>query len=449
MLDLAPFSAFNKQHALFRPEDKVLLAVSGGRDSVLMLHYFYRSGLTFGIAHCNFSLRGAEADEEEELVSGLARAMDVPFYSTRFETAAYAAEHHISIQMAARELRHQWLDEIRADFGYDSIALAHHRNDTVETILLNLTRGTGIAGMHGIRPKRGRIIRPLLFLDRREIDHIVHSENIPYRDDSSNKSSKYARNKIRLEVIPKLKELNPALEETFEANARRFAELELLLSLEIEKLNRKLFMPTASGEIKIPLAELQKLIPLNTLLYGLFSPYGFTEAVLADLQKSWKGQPGKIFHSATHQLLLDRDFLILSAPTAPNQAECLIYEKEGEFHWNNQSFKSRIVDAVDFKLNRSATVAQLDFDLLQFPLALRSWHRGDVFHPIGMKGKKKLSDYFIEQKVTRNQKKLVGILQNGNGDIAWIAGYRPDERYKVKSSTKKIFILEQYTSHGE
>ena len=443
MLNLTTFLYFIKQHALFNADDEVLLAVSGGRDSVLMARYFKQAGFNFGIAHCNFKLRDEEADAEEQFTSELADELEVPFFTTYFDTSDYAAEHKISIQMAARNLRYTWLEEIRKDFDYDYIALAHHQNDSVETVLLNLTRGTGIAGLHGILPKRDKLIRPLLFLNREEIDEIVKAENITYRDDSSNSSSKYARNKIRLEVIPKLKELNQNLEETFKANARRFSELEILLNERVSQLRKELFVQKPNNEFEIPLNELKKLHPINTLLHGLFSPFGFTEPVLHDLINCLESQPGKLFESASHQIIIDRENLILSRKHRVLPADQLIDQTENEFTWNGERYKNYTLPASAFRNKTSNHIVQLDEKLLVFPLKLRSWNNGDYFYPLGMRGKKKLSDYFVEQKIPRQRKENIGVLENGNGDILWLAGYRSDERYKITAASEKIFILQK------
>jgi tRNA(Ile)-lysidine synthase len=443
MLNLAPFYSFIKQHALFESGSKILLAVSGGRDSVLMVHYFKQAGFTFGIAHCNFKLRGDEADAEEQFTSELAEELEVPFYTTYFDTAAYASEHGISVQMAARELRYNWMEEIRTDFGYEYIALAHHQSDAVETVLLNLTRGTGISGLHGILPKRGKLIRPLLFLSRPQIDNIIATEAVEYRDDSSNLSSKYARNKLRLQVVPVLKELNPSLEETFKANALRFAELEELLNQRVEELRGKLFIQNFSNEISIPVKNIKELKPLHTLVFGLFSPYNFTEAVLTNLLNSLDKQPGKIFDSATHRILLDRGQLILSRKDTVKPAELLIPEEGGEFYWNDVMYRCYMIPGLDPEHKFSNAIVQLDKNMLKFPLRFRPWEQGDYFYPFGMKGKKKISDYFIDQKIPRQLKNNIGILENGNGDIVWVAGHRSDERYKVGAGCKKIFILEK------
>ena len=435
---------FIKQHALFMSEERIQLAVSGGRDSVLMAHLFHESGFKFGIAHCNFNLRDIESEKDEQFTSDLALELDVPFFSSRFDTLQHSQQHHVSIQMAARDLRYQWLEEIRSEFDYQYIAIAQHQNDVMETMLLNLTRGTGIAGMHGILPKKGRIIRPLLFLKRDEIDKMVVDKGIVYREDSSNLSTKYARNKIRLEVIPVLKELNPSLEETFESNRKRFEELEIVLEKRLADLKSQLFNLMKPDEYEIDLQGLKKLDPADTLLYGLFHPFAFTESTLQDFKRSWDGDPGKIFSSVSHDLYLDRERIILAKKKESFESAFLINDHVTSFNWNEKKYKAETVLIDHFILRKEKSVAQLDFNLLNFPLTLRKWNEGDRFQPLGVNGTKKLSDFFIEQKIPLIRKKDIGILENGNGDILWIAGFRIDERYKIKSNTKKVFIFEQF-----
>ncbi len=445
MIILNRFTSFIKQHALFAPGDRVLLAVSGGRDSVLMAHLFNEARFNFGIAHCNFNLRGDDSQKDEEFASDLAGSLDVPFFTSSFDTGVHSRQHRISIQMAARDLRYQWLEEIRSDFGFRYISVAHHQNDVIETMLLNLTRGTGIAGMHGILPKKNKIIRPVLFLTREEINQVVGQEGFSYREDNSNESTKYARNKIRLEVIPILKELNPSLEETFEANRKRFAELEVLLNKQVREIKAKLFKEPGPGEYEISLAALKELEPLDTLLYELFHPYGFTESILNDLKKAWDGTPGKVFSSGSHDLHLDRGRLLLTHRKDTLPEDVHIHEEDTLITWDNTKFSSRSVSISDFELRPGIGIAQVDRALLKFPLLLRRWSTGDRFQPLGVNGKKKVSDFFIEQKIPLGRKKNIGILENGNGDIIWIAGLRIDERYKITANTKKVFIFEQFT----
>ncbi|MGV3508361.1 MAG: tRNA lysidine(34) synthetase TilS [Sphingobacteriaceae bacterium] len=427
---------------MFSTNDKVLLAVSGGKDSVLMAHLFNEAHFTFGIAHCNFKLREEDSDEDENFSQKLAEQFGVPFFTTTFDTDAYSKQHKISIQMAARELRYRWFEEVRRDNDYQFIAVAHHQNDTVETVLLNLVRGTGIAGLHGIAAKRDKLIRPLLFLKREEIDGIIINNQLAYREDISNSSTKYARNKIRLEVIPKLKDLNPFLENTFEENSRRFKELEDFLNIQTKQLRKTIFQFNPSGDIKINLESLKELQPRKLLLYELFRPYNFSEYVLDDLISAWDGQPGKKFESSTHTLLLDRNSLILSAIRESKKTETLIYKNDHRIIWEAFTFQSGELDA-GIKMDFNSDIAFFDEALLQFPLKLRHWNKGDYFYPFGMRGKKKISDFFTSLKLPLTEKERIPILENGNGDILWVAGYRSDERYKITSNTKKVFILEK------
>ncbi len=443
MSPLNRFHLFIQEQVLFEASEPILLAVSGGRDSILLVHLFKQCGFNFGIAHCNFMLRGAESDADELFVSELAKEIQVPFFSTCLDAKSYSNTHSVSIQMAARDLRYRWLNETRTAFDFRYVALAHHQNDTVETMLLNLVRGTGIAGLHGILPKRDIFIRPMLCFNRAEIDQLIVEMNIPYRDDSSNQSTKYARNKIRLEVIPKLKELNPKLEETFEANRKRFAELEMILHDRIAELHRTCFKKVAHHEFQIDLSALQKLKPLQTLLFGLFHPFGFTESTLLDLSRSWDGIPGKRFESSTHCLVLDRAHLLLSKKKLEHHdAPFEIKQEDEHLSWRHSQFNIKKVPIEKFKLKKDKALAQLDWDLLHFPLTIRTWQEGDSFYPLGMNGKKKkVSDFFIGQKVPLNHKKGIPLLINGNGDILCIVGYRIDERYQVTSQTTKIFIF--------
>lgn len=447
MLPLNRFISFIEFNKLFKPEEKVLLAISGGKDSVLMAHLFNDARFSFGIAHCNFELRADESDGDEIFCKQLAEKLNVPFYHTRFQTEILAKQQGLSIQMAARELRYNWFESIRANEGFDYIAVAHHQSDITETVLLNLVRGTGIAGLHGILPKRGKLIRPLLFLRRDEIDEIAGEENLAYREDRSNSSVKYARNKLRLEVIPKLKELNPFLDQTFESNSRRFKELEDFLNNQVETLREGLFRITPSGDIYIDLDKLRKLQPQKLLLYEIFKPYHFTEAVLEDLVKSWNGQAGKIFESTTHRLLLDRHELILSKLQETSLPEILIDEKTSSCVWGTRRFEIKESDAIGLEISASSDTAFFDAALLLFPLKLRHWNKGDYFYPLGMKGKKKLSDFYTGLKLPLTAKNSVPVLENGNGDILWIAGYRSDERYKVSRLSKKVIIFEMQTCH--
>lgn len=442
MLPTQQFQNFITKHQLIDAGQRVLAAVSGGRDSVVLAHLLKQAGIDFGIAHCNFQLRPTEALTEQKFTNGLADSLNAPFYTTNFDTAGYAKQKGISTQMAARDLRYQWFEHIRSSFGYTCIAVAHHQNDSVETILLNLTRGTGIAGMHGILPKNDLIIRPMLFLSREEIDDIVTDNHLQYMEDSSNSSSKYARNKMRLEVIPKLKELNPKLEETFNRNMERFRELEMLLQNKLDEIRPQLLV-AHGNDMHIDIAKVKALEPQRLLLFGLLNPYGFSEQVIGDVVASLDKHSGRVFETPGYMMILDREKLILTKRNNNTINSVLINQSDSEVTYC--SFKLNILhDDSPLIVRNNPLALSVDADVLIYPLTIRNWHQGDSFMPMGMKGQKKLSDYFVNAKIPLNEKNQIPILVNGNDEVIWICGYRPDERYKVSVHTKKVIIFELY-----
>lgn len=438
MLPLQRFTDYIKQHQLFTKKEHILLAVSGGKDSVVMAQLFKLAGFNFSIAHCNFNLRADEAQRDEAFVKLLAEEMEVPFHVVHFDTKAFAEEQGISTQMAARQLRYDWFDELSKQHNYEYIAVAHHQNDAVETVLLNLVRGTGISGMHGILPKRGKIVRPLLFLSRQQIDDIIEEQRLPFVEDSSNLSSKYARNKIRLKVVPQLREINPNLEQTFAENIQRFAETERLLQNVVAQTRKQLFKQE-SGFISVEIEEIGKLNPQKLLLFELLKPFRFSDDVVDEIIHSLGKQSGTSFYSPSHRATIDRKQLMISPLV--DKAEGLVYLHE-----------AGIVDLADRKLslhfsedvrfNGEKSFAFVDASLLVFPLVVRYKQDGDKFKPLGMRSFKKLSDFFVDEKVPVPQKEKVPLLINGNGEMIWVVGMRQDERYKVSATTKKVAIFE-------
>jgi tRNA(Ile)-lysidine synthase len=442
MLPVKNFIDFIEKNSLFDRDSNILAAVSGGMDSVVMVRLLKAAGFNFGIAHCNFQLRGDEAVADQQFVKELAAKSGVKFHTVNFDTQKYAAEKKISIQMAARELRYQWFAQVSQQSGYDVVALAHHQNDAIETILLNLTRGTGIAGLHGILPRNGSIVRPLMFLKRDEIQDIVTANNLAYVEDSSNSSAKYARNKIRLEVIPKLKELNPALESTFENNLKHFRDLETLLEQKLAELKKDIFI-FHNEEIHLPVEKIKRLHPQNLLLYGLMQEYGFNEDTVDDIISALDKHSGRVFESPGFMLVLDRDKLILAKKQGQFNKSVSISEDQHEVKFNNYQLNV-LHDDSPLIIKDNPLSVSIDTDMLIYPLTLRYWEEGDHFYPLGMKTRQKLSDFFVHQKIPLHEKSRIPLLVNGNSDIVWIGGYRPDDRYKVSAKTKKVTIFELF-----
>ena len=437
---LESFLTFINQQKLGLSEKSTLLTVSGGVDSVVMAHLFYQAGLSAGIAHCNFGLRNKESDEDELFVRQLAERYDYPFFINCFDTKNFAQEHGISTQMAARDLRYQWFEELRKGENYDCVATAHHVNDSIETVILNLARGTGLAGLHGIAVKNQYLIRPLLFASRQEIVNFAVEHQLTFREDSSNSSNHYKRNLIRHEVVPVLKQLNPALEKTFVTTLTRIKAAEALLENSLKEWQDEV-VEIQNGDLLIPIEPLMYLPEPVYRLWFILQHYGFSYGQVEDLFASADGISGKQFQSACYTVLKDRQSFIVSERKRENTTEELIIEDLNGIYLINDltiSFET-LIKTVHFKFEKANTIAYFDADRLIFPLVIRNWVLGDRFFPFGMKGKsKKVSDLLIDQKLNLNQKKKIKVLLNGNEDIIWVIGLRSDERYKISENTKEI-----------
>jgi tRNA(Ile)-lysidine synthase len=434
------FLKYIEDNRLFGENDRVLLAVSGGIDSMVMSHLFINAGFTTGIAHCNFSLRSDESDMDEELVRSFAAENNIQFFSKRFDTKTYAKEQGISIQMAARELRYNWFETVRREGGFDCIAVAHNLDDNIETLLINLTRGTGITGLTGMRPLSERIVRPLLFATRSRITEYCYINKIPYRDDQSNSETKYTRNKIRHLVIPVLKEINPSVEYTLNDTALKLAGTNEIATRYMDDLRKRISRVEADRVI----FSIDDLLPLsdnNTILYELFRPYGLTGYLTKDLANILHGRTGSQVFTQSHRLLKNRTELIVS-PVEKNRLRSFEVDNVGGFSGIPFIVSADVITMEPgLKIKGEKHVALIDFDTVRFPIVIRPWQRGDHFFPFGMSGRKKLSDYFIDRKFPVTKKESTMVLES-DGKIVWIVGERLDNRFRIRQSTSKVIRIE-------
>ncbi len=441
---LEAFKSYIESKQLFSGHDRILLAVSGGIDSVVMTDLFHKAGYDFGIAHVNFKLRGEESDVDQKFVEALANTYNVSFYVSVYDTKTYAKEHHLSTQMAARELRYRFFQNICEKHQYNYIATAHHKNDQFETFFINLLRGTGISGLRGIKAKQNNIIRPLLFADRKTIEQFQQSEQLKFREDSSNASDKYLRNKIRHQLAPVLKDIDPKYLDTINANMLRFGESEEIYKQHITELRSELF-EKRKHYIYISIDKLKSFNPRVTYTYELIKNWNFSFAIAEDIVRSLDHETGKIFTSETHELLKDRDHLIIRKKEYKSFTPVLINEDDLSVNNGINLKLEHILRNDEFQVSKENHIIELDKNKLSFPLTIRKWEQGDYFYPLGSKFKKKLSDYFIDQKFSLFEKEDVFLLCTGT-DIVWIIEHQIDDHFKVTPQTKEILRIERQSS---
>lgn len=419
---------------------KILLAVSGGSDSMVMCDLFFRTGMEFAIAHCNFQLRGAEADADEALVQSWAKQRQIRFFNTRFDTANIAQQQKTGIQETARNLRYEWLENIRRDQQFDYIATAHHANDNVETLLMNLFRGTGINGLHGIPERNGKIVRPLLFALKTDIIAYANEAEVPYRDDASNASDKYLRNAVRLHILPSIEKYFPEATNRLNENIQRFAQSELLYRKELQRQLHKL-VQQRGNDIYLPVKLLQKMEAAETLCYEIFSDYGFTSAQIPQLLRLAEGESGRYIESSSHRVIKNRDFLILTSRQTTATDFIQITSLPAEVETAEGRFIFSVVEKSSLTDMRE-DVAYVDLEKISLPLMLRRWRTGDYFYPLGMgMKKKKLGRFFIDQKIPLHRKEQVWVVENDK-KIVWVAGMRLDERFKIRPQTASVLKIE-------
>lgn len=436
---LQKFNKYISDNNLVKPGDRILLAVSGGIDSMVMTHLFMKTGHETGIAHCNFSLRSGESDMDEKMVSDFAAGHKIQFFSIRFDTLAYARDNGLSVQMAARELRYNWFEKVRNENSFNSVAVAHNLNDNIETLLINLIRGTGIAGLTGIKPAAGNIIRPMLFATRQEISEYCDQHGIKYREDRSNEETKYIRNKIRHLIIPLLKEINPSIESTLNETAARFNGINEIVKVHMNMLREKL-SEQKNDCITFNINLLTSYINNTTILYELFKPFGIADVTLNDLKNIIRGKTGRRLITGTHILLKNRKELVVSEKSEGLRLPRLIHSgADLESIGDIESVRSVKVTQ-RFSIPEDPGILSVDEDKLSFPMVLRRWNSGDYFFPLGMKHKKKLSDFFTDNKYSLIEKDNSMILESG-GDIVCILGERIDNRFRITESTRRALII--------
>ena len=441
-----------------------LLAVSGGMDSMCLLDLFSRTlpVSDYAVAHCNFSLRGEESDGDQALVEARAAELGVPVYVKRFDTVAYAKEHGVSIEMAARELRYDWFGQLCREHGFEVIAVAHNANDNAETLMLNLLRGTGLNGLHGMAEVTANVFRPMLEFTRKQIEGYALAHRVPYRHDSSNFESDYKRNRIRNEVFPVFEKINPSFVRTLNREIGYFAEAGSIVE-DWCRLQLPHVVSDESGHLSINTSALLATRHWRYLLYYILEPYCFNSQTLSSVEsllESDRTVSGKRFDSQTHTLLTAQDALIV-APSEdlkisegrPKELrladDVVVVRGAGTYNFNGSRFLVELIDrTMDMPLKQPQGVLILDAEKLQFPFVCRRWRQGDWLVPLGMRGKKKVSDLFTDLKFNILDKESAVILVDTRTEglaeqqhIASLLGHRIDDRYKVTPSTQTILRI--------
>ena len=418
---------FIEEKSLFAPDDKVLVALSGGADSVALLHVLVSLGYRCECAHCNFHLRGEESDRDERFVRLLCEKMSVKLHVVHFQTKEYAAQHHLSIEMAARELRYNWFEELCKEHQTTVIAVAHHRDDSVETVLLNLIRGTGINGLKGISCKNGRVVRPLLQESREAILDYLEHVGQDYVTDSTNLQDEYMRNKIRLNILPMMREMNPSVADSIFETSRRLSEVADVYHTDRQKVLYEKLVEISKDMYRMDIAEVLSDVAPMSLLFEALSPFGFNDSQIKDVYRCMVNeQSGKRFFTQNWEVLRDRYFLFIHRKEKQSEMPKLIIE---------------VVEmSAGFVMLREKGIAYLDADKVKEPLVIRHCKTGDWFVPFGMTGRKKMSDYMTDRKFSLLQKENQCVVCDGD-NIVWLVKERSDNRYRITPQTKRVMIL--------
>jgi tRNA(Ile)-lysidine synthase len=429
-----------RETGIIVPQNRILVAVSGGMDSMVLLHTLASLGMAHAVAHCNFQLRGEEADAEEMVVGNFARQLDIPFFVQRFDTANYAKSKGISIQLAARELRYNWFARLCDEHGFSYTAVGHNRDDSVETFFINLFRGSGVRGLDGIPSINGLVIRPLLFADRAMISEYVAYHRIPWREDSSNLKDVYLRNRIRHRVIPVFKASSSTASSGISKTMQHLHSTGTLLDAFLITWKLQWCQDSGTG-LQIPLKALDEFPQPVELLSEILIGYGFPGGMSEKILDAARTSESKKFYGSTHRLVTTRNMLVISKLESSVDAPSW-YLDEGieQLEQPVQMTIEVIYPDVNFKPDPDQNKAFLDLDTLQFPLEIRRWKAGDRFMPLGMNQFKKLSDFFIDEAYTLPEKEQCWLILSG-GEIAWIPGRRIDNRFRIRPETKRVICL--------
>lgn len=416
-------------------QHKTIVTVSGGVDSMVLLHLFHQLKLDFAVAHCNFKLRGKESDLDEELVKNYCEKYKIPIFVNRFETEEYAAREHISIQIAARELRYSWFKELCLEHQYNFIVTAHHLDDQVETFMINFTRGTGINGLLGIPEQNENIIRPLLPFSRDEIQKYAVLNNVPWREDASNATTKYLRNKIRHLIIPILKEENDQFLKSFQNTLNHLKQTQTLALTALD-LFKKYCVELKNDLIEIDLEKVNEFPNSEVLLYTFLLDFSFISHL--EIQKIVQAETGKMLKNEKFSLLKNRQSLLIMKNSEEKPLEICVNSVND---FGSLPFSMEIADVFSIKNNPNKNSIFVDAELLKWPLIFRKFKGGDVFKPYGLNGFKKVSKFFKDEKLSIFEKKEKWLLVNNDEKIIWIVGMRADDRFKITSKTNKIYKL--------
>ena len=448
---LQQFKASWKKHFpnLSTTNCHLLVAVSGGIDSVVLVHLLSQCGFAFSIAHCNFMLRAEESERDEVFVKTLAEHYGKPFFIKRFDTKVWAKTNKLSTQEAARKLRYDWFSEIVngqlliVDSGASTnnfIVTAHHANDNIETLLINFFRGTGISGLHGILPRQNNLIHPLLFAKREDIENYAKQNGLHWVEDSSNATDNYTRNLFRHRLLPLLKEAFENVEDNLLNNMQRFSDAEVLYHQAIQ-VHKKKLIKTNGNEVQIPVLQLQKAQPLATIVWEIIKEYHFTSLQVNDVQNLLEAENGKYVASLTHRIIKNRAWLIIAPLQTEEAQHILIEENDKKVVFPNGALLLKSISVINHQPSANSNIATLDAKEIQYPLLLRKWKEGDYFYPLGMSKKKKLSKFFIDNKLSKTDKENAWVMEM-NKKIIWVIGYRIDDRFKIKSNTKNVLLIE-------